>query len=331
MKKLLLTLFLTISLYGNAQVFHIFMSNNIYTRDMIVAFTDSTTDGADGCCDAVDLGGINPGGDIWTTIGQQAYIINVFAPLTGVREIPIGAYSPDVNMTWTFYIPDAPVNTTLRIIDNGEEHLLPYTTSGDFYTGRFSLVFSPAPEFSHVKACTDTGSTCVTVSIPGGYDYWRVIKEGDFEDLYTGTDSTICGLTRGDYSLQLYRDDKVDGALFTIDWIDLNAVFSIPLTDVPITDPVIIPEVDIFTPYDSLRWDFGDGFSSFNDSNPVHVYQSLGVYPLKLHVYRDFCTLTYIESINVYQINAIPPIYIQKKGGRKYVYGLDGRLQKASQ
>jgi len=331
MKKLLLSLFLVLNIQVSGQTYNVLMSNNVITRNMFISFTDSTTDGVDLCCDAFDFGGIYPGGDIWTNIGNLSYVINAFSPLTDVRTIPIGAYSPDSNIVWSFSIAEIPLNTTVRIIDGNEEHLLPYTTSGNFYNGRFSLLFSPAPTFSGLQACSDTGATCITIDVPGGYDYWRIIQEGANEDIYTGADSIICGLTRGDYFLQLYRSDKVDEAQFTIDWIDLTAEFILPLSDVPIIDPVIIPQVFIFTPYDSLRWDFGDGTVVNNDSNPVHVYQVPGQYQLSLKIYRDYCTLEYNSIINVYQVNNIPLIYVQKKGGRKYVYGLDGRLQKASQ
>jgi len=329
MKKILLLLLLCTA-GANAQIFHVYMSNGTITPNMVVAFSDSTTDDVDVCCDAVDLGGVFPYGDIWSNIGSQAYVINSYGPLTGVRVLPIGAYSPSAEISWTFSIPIVPINTTVRILDGEEEHDLPYTTAGDFYTGRFSLVFSPSPGFYHVPACTDTGRTCVDITIPGGYDYWRIIKDGATEDLYTGTDSTVCGLTRGDYSIQLYRSDLVDGALFTIDWVDLSAELQIPWTTISIQDPSIIPEAEVFTPYDSLRWEFGDGRVILNDYNPVHTYGEDGVYTLTLTVYRGHCSLVFTREITVYQINSLPPVYIRQQGSEKRIYGIDGRLIKIS-
>jgi hypothetical protein len=231
-------------------------------------------------------------------------------------------------MEWTFSIPNLPTNTQVRILDGTEEHDLPYTAFGNFYTDRFSLVFSPAPTFSYTPACTDTGRTCVNIGIPGGYDYWRIIKDGEAEDLYTGTDSTVCNLTRGDYSLQLYRNDIVDGALFTIDWIELSAELQIPWTTISIQDPMIIPEAIVYTPYDSLRWDFGDGRIVTDDYNPVHAYEEDGEYLLTLTIYRAYCSLVFTQVITVYQINSIPPTYIRREGKQKLIYGIDGRLEK---
>ena len=72
--------------------------------------------------------------------------------------------------------------------------------------------------------------------------------------------------------------------------------------------------VNFTTDYDSLNWDFGDGFSTSEDTTTVHTYDEVGQYLITLNVVNEhgcensfFREITPIKSIPFYTPNAFTP------------------------
>ncbi len=55
---------------------------------------------------------------------------------------------------------------------------------------------------------------------------------------------------------------------------------------------------NLSTQYNTCSWDFGDGSSS-TATNPQHTYASPGTYQVRLTVYGDDCTATFIGTVDV--------------------------------
>ena len=55
---------------------------------------------------------------------------------------------------------------------------------------------------------------------------------------------------------------------------------------------------NLSTKYNACSWDFGDGSSS-TATNPQHTYASPGTYQVRLTVYGDACTASFIGTVDV--------------------------------
>lgn len=55
---------------------------------------------------------------------------------------------------------------------------------------------------------------------------------------------------------------------------------------------------NLSTQYNACSWDFGDGSSS-TATNPQHTYTSPGSYQVRLTVYGDACTSSFIGTVDV--------------------------------
>ena len=87
--KRLIMLFLLCAIESSAQsaIRLYFKEVNGFYKQTIIAFTDSTTDNVDSCCDAFMFG--VPEVSIWTEIEGTPYAINAFGLLVEDKEIPI--------------------------------------------------------------------------------------------------------------------------------------------------------------------------------------------------------------------------------------------------
>lgn len=78
-----------------------------------------------------------------------------------------------------------------------------------------------------------------------------------------------------------------------------DAVFSISTDTV---DLAFISTVNFSaqeTNYDSLQWDFGDGFTELNSTNVSHNFTTEGDYPVTVSVYKDECSNELTQWIHV--------------------------------
>jgi hypothetical protein len=148
--------------------------------------------------------------------------------------------------------------------------------------------------------------------------------------LPTYTD-TIHDLVSGEYTLSLY-DSIVEETTFTIQNTNIDATLYIPHTTVYLGDSYVTPILNIYTPYNEIYWDFGDGFTLTNDINPIHYYNQPGIYILKAVVSEGTCSRVFESEITVLHSNVSGIEYIltntiRPRPSSNY-YSIDGKLVK---
>ena len=328
MKQFLSAMLLLTSIasYSQGSVRLFFEKPNQFYKQTIIAFSDSTTDQADNCCDAFRLPGSDEG--IWTYIETTEYVINSFGYLTEDKLIPLGTSAfPD---TGTFIIGvDQVMGDTLPfvLIDNYVPgyHTLPYTFQGPV-SDRFSLLFERPIQVEVTSGC-EVGYVVIDNDEPST-PYYLTNSSGQTLYLPTYTD-TIYDLNSGNYTLSIY-DSIAESIQFSVENTVINAVLNIPLTTVYLGDSYIIPVLNIYSAYDYVEWDFGDGNFAQNDINPVHYYTQAGVYTLRVTVGAGQCSKIFETQITVdgtlttnFQYRDLP-----KYRPATFYYAIDGKLVK---
>ena len=321
MKKLILFLAILIPTISYSQITRFYLDSETNAYQTIIAFSDSTTDGVDNCCDAYDW----PNAPIWTRIGNLRYVINSFSQITDDRWIPLGIRCESE----TFEIGiDQVIGDTIRCLIwdslTNEIYNLPHTfntpTNGD---SRFKIFFEYPLNVRTNNLCD---STQIIIDDDYSIGQLTMINNG----ITTNIDSDTFYLkSNGNYTLTLQGDTITEVVTFMVDNINNEQITEliVPLTQVPITDPVIVPILDLnYTPSEII-WDFGDGTTLYNDINPVHEYTQPGVYTLSVIVISQTgCARYLVEFISVYSINGIIPVVNPKKRKSSYKYDLSGRI-----
>lgn len=321
MKKLILFLTILLPLSSISQITRFYLNSNTTAYQTIIAFSDSTTDDIDMCCDAVDL----PQAPIWTNIGTQRYVINSFADLTDDKWIPLGIRCPSE----TFEIGiDLIIGDTIQcmIWDSLTNQLyeLPHVfntpTNGNT---RFKLFFE-YPLSVNIQDLCD--STQVIINDDQSIGDLTLLYNGTITDINS---DTIYIKSNGIYTLTLQGDTIIESETFIIDNVNNNHISQliVPLTQVPINDAIIVPILDLnYTPL-QIIWDFGDGNTLYNDINPVHQYVQPGVYTLSVIVISPTgCARYFTEFISVYTFNGLIPLVSPKRSKKSNKYDLSGRL-----
>jgi hypothetical protein len=300
--------------------------NQLY-KQTIIYFSDACTDGFDQFNDALLFGGtLNK---IWTSIGTTEYIINTFGPLTEDKIIPIGAnINPDtglfiigVDETYGEVLPYV-------LLDNQVPgyHSTPYICQGPVSNERFSIHFERPMQIDVVSDC-DFGYVVIDNDEPSiGY---TLVPNNDPNTSYTlpASTDTIFDLPSGDYTL-CSNDIIFEQVTFTISNTVIDATLYIPYTTVYIGDSYITPILNIYSPYNDIFWDFGDGFTFYNDINPVHYYTQPGIYTLRAIINEGQCSKIFESQITVENINGIQAINRLQYRPTSNFYSIDGKLVK---
>jgi hypothetical protein len=330
MKNLLISLLLLTSVvsYSQTNGIRVYLEKpNQLARTAVILFSDSCSDEFDFCCDAELFGGeLN---NIWTNANGIKYVINTFGPLTEDRNIPINAHiSPDtgifiigVDQTYGDILPYA-------LLDNQVPgyHSMPYYCQGPVSNERFSIHFEQSIQIEVVNSC-DFGYAVINNDEPSiGY---TLISNNDPNVSYIlpASTDTIFDLPNGDYIL-CSNDFIPQQTTFTISNTSIDAILNIPYTTVYIGDSYVTPILNIYSPYNDIIWDFGDGTFITNDINPVHYYSQPGIYTLKAIVNEGQCSKVFESLITVENINGIQAINKMQYRPTSNYYSIDGKLVK---
>jgi hypothetical protein len=300
----------------------LYISSNTVNYENIIFFSDQATDLADNCCDAISFGQSDP---LYTTIGTNEYIINSFSQLNDDRFIPIGVRCPSqefeigVNL-----IIESEITCMIWDSLTNELYEMPHQFNGPVNSEQRFKIFFEYP---------------LSVSVSNNCDTTQVVINddqtvGEYSLLYNGLISTIESdtiylLENGVYELQLQGDTINESVQFNVENVSNDYVtnLNIPLTSVPTIDPIIIPTLELNYNPDQIIWNFGDGTFVYDDINPVHYYNSPGLYSLSCTIIVDGCQKVLNSLITVYIIGGFEPI-IKKSSKYPLYYGLDGRLMK---
>jgi hypothetical protein len=300
---------------------------NVFSREAIVYFSDACTDGFDQFNDAILFGGnLN---NIWTNIGTGQYVINCFGPLTEDKEIPIDAnINPDTGL-WVVGINETYGDILPCILLDNQVpgyHNMPYTCQGPVSNERFSIRFERPMQIETINNC-DLGYIVIDNDEPAiGY---TLIPNNDpnLSYILPASTDTIFDLPSGDYVLCV-NDIIPEQVTFTISNTNIDATLYIPYTTVYIGDSYITPILNIYSPYNDILWDFGDGTTLYNDINPVHYYPQPGVYTLRAIVSEGQCSKIFESLITVENINGIQAINRLQYKPTSNFYSIDGKLVK---
>ena len=336
MKKLIL--FLTILIpsitlsQSDADYIRVYIEKpELLYKNCVIIFSDTCTNGADWCCDAIQFGG--PLNSITTTIGNTSYVFNCFPKITQDRIIPLNInISPD---TGVFIIGiDLSVGNLppYALLDSQFPgyHQMPYICYGPVSNGRFSILFEYPMTVDVISGC-ESGYVIINndeSSVP--YELMNYYDPSVSYNFPPNTD-TIFDLPNGDYILTL-NDSITEQAQFSVSNTTFNDELVIPYSLLTIQDPYIIPYLIMAASYDEISWNFGDGTPIlYNDINPVHGYTQTGIYTLEVIITRNGCSKTLQQTITIYNPLGIQSIYpiIPNNKKNQYYYGIDGRLIRA--
>jgi len=329
MKKFLsVLLFLTcLTGYSQSGVRVYLEKPNLLNSSIIIYFSDACTDEVNFGYDAVLFGSeIN---SIWTNIGNGKYIVNCFGPLTEDMIIPIGAHiSPDTGL---FIIGvDETYGETLQyaLLDNQVPgyHSMPYICQGPVSNERFSIHFEKPMKIDVASDC-DFGYVVIDNDEPSiGY---TLIPNNDPNSSYIlpASTDTIFDLPSGDYTL-CTNDEIPEQATFAISNTTIDATLYIPYTTVYIGDSYVTPILNIYSPYNDIFWDFGDGTTLYNDINPVHYYPQPGIYTLRAIVSEGQCSKIFESKIVVENINGIQATNRLQYRTTSNYYNVEGKVVK---
>jgi gliding motility-associated-like protein len=144
--------------------------------------------------------------------------------------------------------------------------------------------------------------------INGGTVYYDTIPGSTFNDVIHSFPATINISSNNTYVFKLwiidaYDDNKVNDTLIVIRYSKPAPVinFSAP-TYCEMLNTNFISQATVASPYTiaSYQWHFGDGDSAIL-ANPVHIYDSIGIYQVKLRVYSSAgCYKDTLKSIVVH-------------------------------
>ena len=330
MKKFLSILLLLISItcYSQTGGVRVFLEKpQLIKRQAIIYFSDTCTDGFDQFNDALLFGGtLN---NIWTNIGTTAYVINTFGPLTEDKIIPIDAnINPDTGL-FIIGVDETYGNPVSYILLDNQVpgyHSMPYTCQGPVSNERFSIYFERPMLIETINDC-DYGYIVIDNDEPTiGY---TLIPNNDPNLSYTlpASTDTIFDLPSGDYVL-CSNDIIYDQTTFTISNTVIDATLYIPYTTVYIGDSYVTPILNIYSPYNDILWDFGDGTTLYNDINPVHYYTQPGIYTLRAVVSEGQCSKIFESQITVENISGIQAINKLQYRPTSNFYSIDGKLVK---
>jgi hypothetical protein len=337
MKKLILFLTILIPTISYSQInggIKIYLNSSTNNGETIIAFSDQTTDLVDNFFPCSDSPIFLQDGSLYTTIGTTQYLANSFSELTDDRWIPIGVRC----QSQTFEIGINPLDTgiicplvtlpqnCIIIWDSltNELYNLPHQFTGPTNGNtRFKIFFEYPLNVKINDLCDST-----QIIINDDYSIGQLTLTNNSITTNINSD-TIYLQSNGNYTLTLQGDTITEVVTFMVDNINNEEITEliVPLTQVPITDPVIVPILDLnYTPSEII-WDFGDGAIFYNDINPVHQYTQPGVYTLSVVVISQTgCARYLVEFISVYSINGIIPVVNPKKRKSSYKYDLSGRI-----
>ena len=299
----------------------------LYTSTFI-SFSDSCTEAADNCCDAVTFGPA-PLNTVTTTIGNNSYYFNCFPKSTQDRIIPLNInISPDTGL----FIIGVDLDfgdLTYVLLDSQYPgyHQMPYTCQGPVSNGRFSVFFEYPLTVDVVGGCEEGYVVINNDQSSAPYELTPYNDPTTYYELPPNTD-TIFNLPNGDYLLTL-NDTIIEQVQFGVSNTIFEDELVVPYTLLAIQDPYIIPYLIPAQSYDEISWDFGDGTQIlYNDVNPVHAYTETGIFILKVTIIRDGCSKTIQEVITIYNPLSIQHIYpiIPNDKQTQYYYGIDGKL-----
>jgi hypothetical protein len=332
MKKFLSILLLLISTtcYSQSGIRIYLEKPNILNRQAIIFFSDTCTDELDYCCDGTLFGGnLNT---IWTTTGSETsemYVINCLNTLTEDRDVPIGAMIlPDTGLFIIGINQTYGENLPCVLLDNQVPgyHPMPYYCQGPVLNERFSIHFELPMQIEVVNDC-DLGYVVIDNDEPSiGY---TLIPNNDPNSSYIlpASTDTIFDLPSGEYTL-CSNDEIPEQITFVISNTIIDATLHIPYTTVYIGDSYITPILNIYSSYNNILWDFGDGTTLYNDINPVHYYSQAGIYTLKVIVSEGQCSKMFESYITVENVNGIQVINKLQYRPTSNFYSIDGKLVK---
>jgi hypothetical protein len=265
-------------------------------NEVLIAFKDDATDGADEQFDAKKLRG-NSNLALYTKIGTEDYAINAMSALTSDKVVQLGlessANGPQVfrlqNMS---NLPESAQiileDTKLGIfhnLRNIEQYNYVYDSTTDVL--RFRLHFKPEVMMSAVtESCVQNdGQLIINSPSSTSWNYSVTNQEGTAvaqEENFSGTDY-VNGLAGGIYFVHLNNEfgTVIHQAIEVTSGAPVNATLAADKSLVEITDAQVNFTATV-TGASDITWDFGDGTIVTGVLNPVHVYTAPGTYTVTL-------------------------------------------------
>ena len=302
-----------------------------WNYETFVVFDSTTTEGIDLCCDASTFGGPSTSLGLYTKIGEGYFLFNYFSRLTTDRVVDLYTFATPDTGSFTIDVVESVgyASTILGLSDYNfpdQRFNFPYLAQGPITGQRFRLHTSAPVEIRVSNGCESDSGGSVLINNPNSKWSEQIFFEG--EEILVDVDSQISGLTSGNYEYKWSNESGTQTLGFAISNNPFNFNLIVPYTYLDVTDPGIIPEVLINGAYDQIIWDFGDGSGlRYDDLNPIHYYDDIGEYILRVEVTSGACTKTLEQLIIVDDVSGIPMVR-EKKMKPLYYYGLDGRLHR---
>tara|TARA_B100001059_G_scaffold12002_2_gene9676 strand:+ start:24031 stop:26598 length:2568 start_codon:yes stop_codon:yes gene_type:complete len=222
----------------------------------------------------------------------------------GISGVSLDAGSSAIAYIWN----TGQTSQTISVNDEGIYSVSVTSPAGCNYTDEVSVEnkFLPTVLFGtpNDNACPPAKFTLLDESIPQVDDpivawNWQINNQN-----YNNPSPNVDLPISGSYNVTLEVTTEL-GCVATLSLDDYLSVHNLPSPNF-ITEPEEISQCDktiklinFSTGYDSLSWDFGDGFVSAEDTNSEYTYNEVGSYLIKLNTINEFgCEDQFYREIN---------------------------------
>ncbi len=273
-----------------------------YHDETVLYIQPNATDTFDLEYDAIKMAGQDPSAPLISLQkGTYEFQINGISPIvstysTAVKAVTgyAGTYTISLNNFNSF-----PTGACISLYDtfngvttNLKTNKYIFTLNSSTTNSRFILyiTINPLDITAHITQpdCISPGSAEITVvgnnSGPWNY-YWKdsngsVIKTS----LNKNTADTLINLNGGDYSININTVGQCDNrdSTFTINSVDVASAQFSSVDTTYMANGALVTFTNSSINAISNSWDFGDGFGSSFNSDPVYNYLSAGIYTVSL-------------------------------------------------
>jgi len=308
----------------NYNALRIKIIGNGYSDETIIRLKSDGHTSFDASYDAWKLFSPNPNvPSIYTQIAvNQELAINTLPEFTNDTDVVVYTNIPATD-NYTVIVEeifplDANYKISLTDISTNTHYTILSDTSFNFnltpqqLQATFKLNISSPINISNVdEVCYGMNNGGITVNNPGNNDWNMEIIDNSFNTIYNSQSNTetfsFSSLSPDDYTVIVTSKGITDQETFTIDPAPiLNANFNLENDTVYLDNGGLVEINDASLNATDYLWDFSDGNTINNTSNPAYNYTTLGDYDITLTVTNgSLCSDQFNKSVTVLQSPSI--------------------------
>jgi gliding motility-associated-like protein len=205
------------------------------------------------------------GPNSWTSTDQDPVIVSATTAMTGIYSLTVtanGCVSPVDTVNITVHPIPTPPTVNYKPAYCTNEPFIPFNINGQ------NIIYYD----SATGGTPTTTAPVVPVTVPGVYNYWVTQTVNGCESSRFPLTVTVYPEVNADFTFVLDHGCEEDTVFFT----------------------------STSTGHTRYEWNFGDGSAIDTNANPTHIYQTQGIYNVRLYVANENCfdTIVYLIDLN---------------------------------